>query len=153
MPVKNIIICDIDGTVADLSHRLPLVKNGNHDWDTFHSLVDKDSPRDDVIALVQLLAANYKLYFVSGRNESSREKAVEWLKQHGLYVDCKGLYMRPENDTRDDRIIKKEILDEHFGDKKDQILMVIDDRPKVVAMWKQEGLDVLDVGPGPDKPF
>lgn len=149
--MKNKIICDIDGTVADLMHRLHYIKNGNHDWASFHASVDKDSPRDDVIRLVQLLAANYELYFVSGRNESSREKTEHWLAQHGLWADAKALYMRPENDHRDDRIIKKEILDAHFN--KDEIFMVIDDRPKVIEMWKQEGLNVLDVGPGPDHAF
>jgi hypothetical protein len=152
--MRNIIICDIDGTVADLTHRLHLVKNGNHDWDTFHASVDKDSPREDIIALVGRLMFSpghpYSVYFVSGRSESSREATRQWLLDNGLH-GYTNLYMRPAGDTRDDRIIKKEILDMHF--KKEEILLIIDDRPKVIEMWKREGLNVLDVGPGPDNPF
>lgn len=153
--MKHIIICDIDGTVADLSHRLTLIKDQiPPDWDKFHRSVSGDAPRQEIIDLVGRLmfapGSPYNVYFVSGRREESREDTVAWLEENGLHA-YKGLYMRPSGDFRDDRIIKKEILDKHFI--KDDILLVIDDRPKVVEMWKKEGLNVLDVGPGPDNPF
>ena len=35
---KQIIICDIDGTIANLQHRLHYIRNpeGTKDWDSFH---------------------------------------------------------------------------------------------------------------------
>ena len=38
------IICDIDGTLADLHHRLHHIKNGNKNWDAFFAEVKDDLP-------------------------------------------------------------------------------------------------------------
>jgi phosphoglycolate phosphatase-like HAD superfamily hydrolase len=38
------VIFDLDGTLADLTHRLHYVKNGNRNWDKFFEECDKDLP-------------------------------------------------------------------------------------------------------------
>ena len=45
-----------------------------------------------------------------------------------------------------DEILKKKMLDT-FVDKND-VLMTVDDRQKVVNMWRAEGLTCLQVAPG-----
>ena len=40
---KNIVICDIDGTVANNEHRQHLLK-GFKTWDAFFNALDKDTP-------------------------------------------------------------------------------------------------------------
>lgn len=48
----------------------------------------------------------------------------------------------PKADRRDDTVVKKEILDLL---PKERIAFVIDDRPRVVRMWKENGLRVIPV--------
>jgi hypothetical protein len=45
-----------------------------------------------------------------------------------------------------DEILKKEMLDT-FVDK-DDVLMTVDDRQKVVDMWRENGLTCFQVAPG-----
>ena len=55
--------------------------------------------------------------------------------------------MRRGTDKRPDTEVKKQILDTYFPDKS-VIHTVIDDRPSVIRMWREQGLKVIDVGEG-----
>jgi hypothetical protein len=55
--------------------------------------------------------------------------------------------MRRADDMRDDTIVKKQMLDTYFPDTS-KIEAVIDDRPPVIRMWRENGLNVIDVGKG-----
>ena len=55
--------------------------------------------------------------------------------------------MRKNNDFRGDEIIKKEIYIEKIKDKYN-ILFVLDDRQKVVNMWRDLNLTCLQVANG-----
>ena len=52
------------------------------------------------------------------------------------------LYMRSEGDYRPDYVIKSQILDAILADGY-EIAFVVDDRPSVVAMWRERGLVCL----------
>jgi len=52
--------------------------------------------------------------------------------------------MRKKGDFRKDIIVKQEILDKYI--KKENLKIVVDDRPSVIMMWKSNGLNVIDVG-------
>ena len=54
--------------------------------------------------------------------------------------------MRPSNNSRPDHEVKAKIFDDYLSGMK--IKLVIDDRPSVIRMWKEKGLEVLDVGDG-----
>jgi hypothetical protein len=64
----------------------------------------------------------------------------EWLKLHGVPYD--EIYMRPAEDKREDSIIKQELFDAHIRDRYN-VLFVLDDRNRVVDMWRRNGLDSL----------
>lgn len=152
MTTKNIVIFDIDGTLADTSHRTHLVRNKPKNWPRFFDLMVEDPPREHVRTMLWFfhpVAGEdkfYHVYIVSGRPEDYREQTETWLAKHHIKHD--GLYMRPTKDSRPDDIIKKEIFDAHFADKKDRILCVFDDRPRVIRMWRAEGIPVFDCGDG-----
>lgn len=155
-PNKEIIICDIDGTVADLKHRRHYVEGEKKDWKGFYSELEKDTPIEKTRELLATLRTvdmpvsehddiEYirTVIFVSGRPEDYRLETEKWLREHGF-----GFYwtliMRPKGDSRQDTIVKQEIYDRYLKNK--QIYKVIDDRPSVIRMWKANGLDVIDVG-------
>jgi uncharacterized HAD superfamily protein len=138
------IIVDIDGTLADCSHRLHFIKGKRKQWKKFFEFASKDKPRVEVISRVRELAMHHKIHLVTGRPEEYRQQTLNWLSFYRIPFDS--LYMRENGDYRPDDVVKQEILD-HCFDKKN-IELVIDDRPKVVRMWQSNGLEVLDVGDG-----
>ena len=143
--VRNVIIVDIDGTIADCSHRLHFIEKHPKNWESFHDQAIVDPPILSVINLVQALAAQgAQIAFVTGRPESHREILMNWLSTHGLPAGA--LYMRKTGDYRMDTVIKSEIFAEHFSEK--NIWFVLEDRSSVVKMWRNIGLKVLQVADG-----
>jgi hypothetical protein len=150
--MKTIIVCDIDGTIADLSHRLKYIRpdhpefSGKKDWASFHAGVVDDTPHKDVkLILTTLTAARNGVIYMSGRNEVSRKDTEMWLYRHGFPHGQ--VYMRADGDFRDDAIVKEEIID-RMGLTPDMVLCVLDDRDRVVAMWRRRGFRCLQVAPG-----
>ena len=98
MKDKKIIICDIDGTIANLEHRLHFIKNPDGskkkkpDWDSFHKTCEDDTPYKDVIEILRNLydagrrtgieGSEREIYFFSGRNEWVRNETIAWLYHH-----------------------------------------------------------------------
>lgn len=143
------VLCDIDGTIADIKHRLQYARGETKDWKKFFSLISEDTVRKDVQKiLIDLYNEGNTIIFVSARPDTYRQQTLEWLEKHYLSFAWT-LIMRRGNDTREDSVIKKQILDTYFPDKT-KIKCVIDDRPRVIKMWKDEGLEVIDVGDGVD---
>lgn len=141
------IICDIDGTLCDISERLHLIKgNEKKDWDAFFAEIPNDKPRFDIIERVRELSKDFTIVLVTGRPERFKKETQKWLGRYGVPYET--LIMRKDRDTRADDIIKQEILDAYFD--KAMIEMVIDDRPRVIRMWQANGLKVEDVGKGID---
>ncbi len=150
-PVKGYIICDLDGTLADITHRLKYAKGEEKDWDKFFSFISADNLRLEVVdILLKYETEGYDIILVSARPDTYRQATRIWLAgcMNG-YPLWKTLIMRKGNDKRPDVEVKKQILDTYFPDKT-LIHKVIDDRPRVISMWRENGLDVIDVGKGID---
>ncbi len=147
---ERVVICDLDGTLCDISHRLHFVKDvEKKDWKSFHEALSNDSLRKDVLTQVlkTLKEHNAKLIFVSGRPEDYRETTQKWLDSFFPFTsDYEVLFMRPKNDKREDTIIKSEIFERYL--KNLNVVKIFDDRPSIVRMWREKGLDVEDVGSG-----
>lgn len=143
---KDIIICDIDGTIADCTHRLHHIKNGGHNWKAFHQEVGGDTPITPVIDLIHSLCADYHIILVSGRSpdHGCAEATEDWLDLHigGCYAH---LFMRPNLNSEPDDKVKQDILELL---PKERIAFVLDDRPRVIRMWRKNCLKVLDCGEG-----
>lgn len=138
------VIVDIDGTLADCAHRQHFIRGKRKKWKKFFEAASKDRPRIDVVTQVRELAKRHSIRLVSGRPEEYRQQTLEWLDHYRIPFES--LHMRENGDYRSDDIVKQEILDLCFD--KDNIELVIDDRPRVVRMWESNGLKVLDVGDG-----
>lgn len=151
--LQNVVVCDIDGTIANIKHRLKYAKGEDKNWKTFFSLVHLDVPRFEVARLVidSLKKNDAKLIFVSARPETIRPETEKWLKENILahpeiaerYL-C--LLMRKQNDKRDDTEVKNDIYKKYLSAQR--VVEVFDDRPKVIRMWRELGLNVTDVGNG-----
>ena len=130
------VLCDIDGTLADNTHR------GPYDW----AKVETDElivPTAD--ALVAFAARGDRIVLMSGRGEDVREGTERWLAAHGVKYD--ELWMRKAGDTRADDIVKSELFDAHVRHRF-AIRVVLDDRSRVVALWRRLGLTCWQVDYG-----
>jgi len=141
----SIIIVDIDGTIADHSHRRHFIESMPKDWEGYFNAASGDLCIAENVALVKALSRQNDIVFVTGRPERIRESTAKWLRTF-LTTPYLTLFMRGDKDRRQDDVVKREILNKYIP--KDQVKLVIDDRPRVIRMWREQGLDVLDVGDG-----
>ena len=144
-----LIVFDIDGTLANIEHRLDYVRSKPKNWKAFDAGIPNDAVNPHVAeAFHSLKAAGNEIIFASGRNERSRDATMDWLKTNRLWDYRAKLYMRKADDFRSDDIVKREILDEIVADWGRKPDMVFDDRPRVVRMWREEGIFVFNVYQG-----
>lgn len=147
------MIVDIDGTVANIDHRLHfLEKTTEHkpNWTKFLSACDQDAPKRDVIDIVKFIRKNQNVdtIFCSGRGDEYRDKTKKWLDENGLKYHYEGLFMRRRADYRQDNLIKEIILDFEILTRYRSVFVAIDDRDQVVQMWRKRGLLCLQVANG-----
>jgi len=140
-------ICDIDGTIADLTHRRHWVAGRPKNWKAFEMTMDQDLPITRVINKVkELQKLGCAAIMCSGRGEQSRKVTEDWL-EYAAGVTPSRLYMRAEKDYRADDIIKSELYDQILADGFNP-KFVLDDRDKVVEMWRKRGLVCVQVAEG-----
>ena len=145
MSVKCYIF-DIDGTLADCTHRIHHIEKHPKDWDSFFAASHADAPILHMIELYRLCATKYPVICVSGRSDTCRTRTEDWLVEHCGNLPW-ALYMRKTGDHRDDDIIKAELLAQLRGDGWIPV-MVFDDRTRVVNMWREHGIPCLQVAHG-----
>ena len=166
--MKKTVIFDLDGTLANIDVRRDkaLKPDGKLDWEIFaapQSILDLDEPNLPVIKMAQMFKADgFKIVIFSGRNDRGFVATNHWLTRHDVPHDL--LVLRPDKfkanswpiadgnqatpDMRfmPDEILKKAMLDT-FVDI-DDVFLVVDDRDKVVKMWRDLGLNTFQVAPG-----
>lgn len=127
------VIFDIDGTLAEGTNRGPF------EFDK----VDADDIIDDVAQMFRAYReCGYKMIVVSGRQDSCKEKTLNWLERNNLSPDF--LLMRKTGDLRKDSVVKSEIFFNNIAPYFN-VTMVVDDRPQVTREWELIGLTVARV--------
>lgn len=127
------IICDIDGTLAQRTNR------GPYDM----TRVGDDDLVIEIAAILDKFKEEVTIIIVTGRDEGECADATkEWLFSHG--ISHRHLFMRPEGNRESDDIIKGRIYDEKIEPHYD-VMFVLDDRDRVVKMWRERGLKCLQV--------
>src|SRR6476620_2777274 len=104
--MKKIIICDLDGTLADCTHRQHYVQGeGKKNWKAFFDGMDKDLLHASLNEVLQVLRQYYDIYFVSARPDNYRDMTEAWLEEvAGWDLEDEGfsLIMRKAGDYRAD---------------------------------------------------
>lgn len=152
------IICDLDGTLCNVDHRLHFVRHEEgvkKDWKNFFANIPGDSVNGWCETILHSMARiGHQIVYCSGRPDDHRRNTVDWLYEKGLYLINRTnnsspsdrfpapLYMRPRNDSRDDSIVKEIILDFEILTRFTPYFM-IDDRKRVFEMWRRRGFTCL----------
>ena len=143
----SVVLCDIDGTIADIRHRRHYVEGVRKDWASFFDAIPSDSVRESVREQLLLLIEQGKtVVFVTARSSKLKNATVRWLNGY-VQLPYWTLIMRHEKDGRSDEQVKADMLTDYFPDTS-VIDTVLDDRPRVIRMWRERGLTVQDVGDG-----
>ncbi len=141
---EEIVIFDIDGTLADVSERIHHVRKKPKNWPAFFQGMAQDKAIHSMVRLCTILYdSGTQIILCSGRSEEHRNETVKWLAEQG--VRYHELILRPDKDRRSDTDVKREML---AGIDKSKILFVVEDRSRVVEMWRSEGLVCLQCAPG-----
>lgn len=144
--MKNIVIFDLDGTIALIDHRRHLVEGEKKDWRAFFAACVDDAPNWPVIEVLAALSmAGNEIWIVSGRSDEVIHETLTWFDKHG--VGYHKILMRAAGDFTPDHALKLSWLNSGMIPR-DRVLMVFDDRDAVVAMWREQGLTCLQVAPG-----
>lgn len=142
------VICDIDGTMANIDHRLHFVRTeGKKDWKNF--LLDRNVEQDGINewcrTITNTLRPNHIIVMCSGRTDNLRKTTKAWLEKNKVQHD--ELFMRHRSDHRTDHIIKEILLDFEILTRYN-VKFAIDDRQQVVDMWRRRDIVCLQCHEG-----
>ena len=149
--MKNTIIFDLDGTLAIIDKRreLSTKPNGKLDWGKFFNStnIKLDEPNLPVIKMAQLFSEQgFNIVILSGRSNKTETATRSWLSENK--VPFNKLIMR--NSETDhftpDWVLKKNMLDENLDI--NDVFLVVDDRDRVVKLWRSLGLTTFQVAEG-----
>lgn len=174
--MKPIIICDLDGTLADIKHRVHYITPPSSNcpvcggknpktcqacidlgWDKFKKdyksfeapqNVEQDTLIPVTLAVVQATARYIRaeLWICTGRTDTLRDVTIQWLSENHVYAER--LIMRPKGDHSHDHDLKAGWVD-HGAIPLDRVFCVFEDRTRVVEMWRDRyGLQVYQVANG-----
>ena len=143
MSEKKIVICDIDGTIADNNHRQHFLE-GKKDWEAFFSSADQDKPIKNIIQeIISLQKKDHEIIFVSGRPSLYRTLTKKWLEK---FFNFKiNLYMRKNGDKRNKVLVKQDIFNNELKKKNTRIEIVFENDKDLAEMWAKMGLKVFFV--------
>ena len=141
------VVFDLDGTLADDTHRQHFLEQTPKDWDGYFSACGDDTPIWPVRGLWSMInACGHRVEIWTGRSDKYLHETEEWLQYHLYPAEAWGIKrwtirMRPDGDFRPDTEVKGEWLAE-CGPPPD---LVFDDRTKSVAWWREQGITCLQV--------
>lgn len=151
------VVFDLDGTLADITHRLHFLKGvkveganewagtTKKDWNGFNANLHLDVVKKDIRQLHRMVFdAGYNIAIVTGRSSQYSKQTIQWLLENNIPYN--ELHMRPEGNFQSDYIVKQKIYDDHFKHRK--IIFVVDDRDQVVQMWRDNGITCLQCQKG-----
>ena len=151
---EKITIIDVDGTISNPAHRLPLLEEEPIDWDLFYNTAHLDTPIEERIKFIwKFLKETHSLpIFITGRNEVIWDDTVDFIDQyffkgdkemahirgveHRFEYEEYWIRMRSEKDRRKAYEMKKSELTDLL--KKYHIVGVFDDDEDCRKMYHEE---------------
>lgn len=172
---RNVVVFDLDGTLALIVHRRHFVERPSmkcYDcgganrkscvqcddldagwkprWPAFFAACVDDEPNLPVIATLQAHRnAGHEVMIVSGRSDEVRAETEAWLFKHVFPGEACTFapLMRKAGDFTPDDELKLQWL-QSGAIPRDEVLCAYEDRDRVVAMWRAQGIACFQVAPG-----
>ena len=143
------VIFDIDGTLVNVEHRQMIFEDGKlkgkAKWNAFYEAAKDDTPNQPIIDMTQLYwDTGWYVALFTGRPEKYRKATREQLLRFG--VRYSSLHMRP--DVRGSAIPDVELKKDMLWELDRRVHFVVEDRDRVVAMWRSLGITCLQCNYG-----
>lgn len=135
---RPLAVFDIDGVLADVTHRLHHLRARPQRWERFFTAAAADPLLAEGAERLWTASGEHDVVLLTGRPERNRALTERWLAGHDL--PTRPLLMRPDWDLRPARLVKRETLRELGRSRR--IAAVIDDDPSVVAVLAADGWPV-----------
>jgi hypothetical protein len=152
-----IVICDIDGTIANNDHRQGFLQQPKKDWGSFYNpdLMWEDEPIQEAMEVLPGLIVKTmpNFFFLTGRPERTRGVTAGWIEKHlGCATRPPGpaapapnsdahrpqLVMRKDGDHRKAHVFKEELS--QFLWSYGNPLLFIDDDERNTLMYSRFGI-------------
>ena len=132
-----IVVCDIDGTLANVLPWLHLLPKN---WEEYFSHTHEFQAISQNVTLIQsLLDQEHFIYFITGRPESNREQTEKWIEKNFTLHSNSVLLMRQNDDFR----LSYKFKLEHF--RQINPSLIIDDEPDLIEHATKNGFHALQV--------
>jgi FMN phosphatase YigB (HAD superfamily) len=152
---KPLYIFDLDGTLRNCKHRLPILESTLPDkWPRFFKACVLDKPILSTINTMHyLIRAGADVIFFSGCGEEARNETIDWLSTNTELnhedLTAETLIMRPAGDYDvEDQELKRAWYQALPLEDKKRLVAVFEDRARVVEMWREEGVVCYQVDKG-----
>lgn len=129
---------DLEGTLANHDHRLPLLNA--QEYDAYEEAAINDEVNEDIYGLLWVLNTEIKIVVMSTRTEKYRSATETWLTRHN--IPASAVLLRPGNDWAPQPTLKARMINEFFDGEDKAISFVIDDNLAVCEKLKEEGYHV-----------
>jgi beta-phosphoglucomutase-like phosphatase (HAD superfamily) len=154
--VKPLYIFDLDGTLANMEHRVFWIQQKQKQWGAFFDACDKDAPIEAGLkTLTALRKGGAEVWVWTGRSDEVREKTLAWLHRYGVFHPFwnpmrapEALLMRKAGDHQADVALKRGWLADLEPPERNRLTAVFEDRSSVVQMWRECGVPCFQVAPG-----
>jgi hypothetical protein len=135
IPLADVAVFDLDGVLADVSHRRHFIE-GRRNWPAFFAAAGDDAPLAAGIELARAARdRGLQLVYLSGRPERLRAVTLDWCREHDIPEGQ--LLLRPERDRSPATDLKLRLL-RHLTRTRRVVFFVDDDTAVVDAVRRAE---------------
>lgn len=135
---RSLAVFDVDGVLADVTHRLHYLQARPQRWERFFQAADRDPLLAEGAGRLRAALAEHDVVYLTGRPERTRRLTEQWLARHDLPTGP--LIMRADDDHRPARWMKREVLRRLAATR--DVISMLDDDPAVVAVLEADGWPV-----------
>jgi phosphoglycolate phosphatase-like HAD superfamily hydrolase len=135
---RPLAVFDIDGVLADVTHRLHHLRARPQRWERFFQAADVDPLLEEGADRLRKAQEDFEVVYLTGRPERNRRLTERWLASHDLPIGP--LHMREDDDYRPARMMKREVL--RWLARTQEVASVLDDDPAVVRVLADDGWPV-----------
>lgn len=138
----NVVVFDIDWTLADIDHRLHHIKKETKDRKSFYTNMENDKVMLWVKEILEAMIDRwYQIVLLTGRSNEYCEETLSRLRSNWILFSH--LLMRKSWNKDQDTEVKRWIYNRAL--KRQNVLFAVEDRTRVIEMWKDLWVPVLAI--------
>jgi hypothetical protein len=136
--MRPLIISNLDGTIADIRHRIHLREAG--DWIGFHQFACTDSYNHGLVNMLRQVDADIAI--CAGRPHEMHGTTERWLFDND--IPYTNLHLRSPLCFDTDEVFKFEVWRQNYQDR--EIWFALESNDKAAEMWRSNDIHCWQVG-------